>query len=312
MSEQQGQTPRNDGWSVGPGTEDTGVDLLQYWRMVLSHLWLVVIVTAVVTVGTTLWTVRQPRIYRAQASVAIEVATPKVLDDVREVVELQSNAWNSRSYMTMQLAILKSRETALEISERLASDPTFVPISERDNAMKWLPGYVRDALRPALDKDTNMLLLAVEDLVPERAARLANVAADVFVERNLNYKMEATEGANNWLVDQVDELQGKLEASEVSLQRFKEDNDILSATFEDRQSINSSDLLALSKALTELRLRKVEVELRVKQLERAQSGEKRYGARGLPVIIAGSGADRRPEFSARNDGPVRVLRQWSQ
>jgi capsular exopolysaccharide synthesis family protein len=98
--------------------------------------------------------------------------------------------------------------------------------------------------------------------------------------------MEATLGASDWLVGQVDELQGKLEKSEVALQRFKEGHDILSASFEDRQSMNSNELFALSKALTDLRLRKMEVEVRHQQVEKALEGgaQGTTGLRALPLV----------------------------
>ncbi|MEW5853884.1 MAG: polysaccharide biosynthesis tyrosine autokinase [Myxococcota bacterium] len=273
----------------GQALEDAPLDLRQYWNTIVNHLWTVVLVTVAVTAGTTLWTLRQPKIYRAQAQVAVDFNTPKVLSEVREVVELGSlTAWNNRAYMDLQLAMLRSREVSLEIARRLAEDPTFVPVSERESALRWLPNYVRGVLQASSDKDSRIVNIVAEDTAPERITRVVNVAADVFIERNLEQKMEATVGANEWLVGQVDELEGSLEKSEVALQRFKEEHDILSATFEDRQSINSQDLLALSKAITDLRLRKMELEVREQQTQRvmAESADGGLGVRALPQVYS--------------------------
>lgn len=276
------------GQPVTSEPEESGIDFRQYWRTVVNHLWLVVLVTLLVTGGATLWTLRQPKIYAARSSVALDITTPRVLTDVREVVDTGAggNAFASRGYVDLQLAVLKSKDTAMEIARRLASDPTFVPISERDSAMRWLPNYVQGTLSAINEKDSRIVILSAEDLIPERAARLVNVAAEVFVEMNLNQRMEATLGASDWLVDQVEDLQKQLEKSEVGLQKFKEDHDILSATFEDRQSMNSSELLALSKALTDLRLKKMEMEVRHRQIEKALAEEKAggFGLRALPQV----------------------------
>jgi capsular exopolysaccharide synthesis family protein len=278
--------------------EEPSLDLRGYWRTVVSHAWTVALVTAAVTVGTALWTLRQPKIYRASATVAVEFTTPKVLDGMHEVVELGSvSAWANRGYMDLQLAILKSGEVSLLIGQRLASDPTFVPISQRDAAMKWLPGYVRGVLLPVVERDGRIVRIAVEDLDPDRAARVANTAAEVFVERNLSQKLEATVGAADWLVTQVNDLQGKLETSEVALQKFKEQQDILSATFEDRQSMNSSEMIALSSALTELRLKRVEVEVRRRQMTKAMQDEAEgvFGLDAVPQVYRNAAVATRRE-----------------
>jgi succinoglycan biosynthesis transport protein ExoP len=283
--QQLGQTP------AAPPEEEGTLDLRQYWLTVVNHLWLVALTTVLVTAGATVWTLQQPRIFRAQATVAIDLSVPKVLTDVRDVVDIgggaAANPYFSRSYVDLQLAMLKSKDMSVEVARRLVSDPTFVPISERENVMRWLPGYVNGTLQAYAEKDSRVVSLAAEDTVPERAARLVNTAAEFFVEQNLTQRMEATTGASDWLVDQVGELSIKLDGSEVQLHKFRETHDILSATFEDKQSINSSTLLALSGAITNMRLKKLEAEVVRKQVKRAQEEEAAGsgpGLMGLPLV----------------------------
>jgi capsular exopolysaccharide synthesis family protein len=279
------------GQSQGVSEEETSLDLRQYWLTVVNHLWLVALCTVLVTAATTVWTLRQPKIYRAQASVAIDLSVPKVLTDVRDVVDIAGGAasspYYSRSYVDLQLAMLKSKDMSVEVARRLASDPSFVPISERENVLRWLPSYVSGTLQAYAEKDSRLVTLAAEDTVPERATRLVNTAADFFVEQNLSQRMEATSGASDWLVDQVQDLNGRLETSEVALHKFKEAHDILSATFEDKQSISSATMLAMSTALTSLRLKKLEAEVVRKQVKRALEEEAAgsgAGLMGLPLI----------------------------
>ena len=45
-----------------------------------------------------------------------------------------------------------------------------------------------------------------------------------------------------WLQEQLDDLKGELEGSELALHQFKRDNNILSVSLEDRQNIIANDI----------------------------------------------------------------------
>ena len=97
------QWRESGGVPQGVSEEETSLDLRQYWLTVVNHLWLVALCTVVVTAVTTVWTLRQPKIYKAQATVAIDLSVPKVLTDVRDVVDIAGGAasspYYSRSYV---------------------------------------------------------------------------------------------------------------------------------------------------------------------------------------------------------------------
>lgn len=267
-------------------TDEASVDFRLYWMAVRNRLWLVVLITLAVTAGTALWSLRQPKIYLAEATVAVDTSVPRVLTDVREVVDTGAGAsvFASRSFLDLQLAILKSREMAYQVAERLAADPTFVPISERARARTWLPGYVHGTLRVVHEKDSRTVRLVAEDMDPDRAAVLVNTAADLFVEQNLTERLETTMGASDWLVGQVDDLENRLDGSEVELQTFKEKHDILSATFMDTQSMNTSEMVALKEALTDMRLKRLSAEVVRKAVKRARE-EASAGAGPGPMAL---------------------------
>ncbi len=280
--------------------EEQGIDLRQYWLAVRNRLWLVVLCAMLSTAAMAAWTLRQPHVYRAEAVVAIDTTVPRVLTDVREVVDTGAGAsvFGSRSFLDLQLAVLRSRDMAVEVARRLAQDPTFVPMSERERALVWLPGYVQQTLQVQHEKDSRTVRLVAEDLDPLRATILVNATADLFVEQNLTQRQEVTTGAAEWLVGQVDDLQGRLERSEVDLQKFKESHDILSATFEDRQSMTSKEMLALNDAVTAVRLKKLEAEvmrravLRAEEEQAAGSGP---GPMALPIISKNEAVTSREE-----------------
>lgn len=258
--------------------EDESIDLRRYLRVVLKRKWLIAAISITVLSLATLWTLRQTKIYRATSSILIETSAPKVLGQgVSEVVDLGTGSyWWNQEYFNTQINILKSRDVAkraVQLSPILG-EPQFWGLGE--------PGDDAQAQQEAVEnfnpvariqaglsvegiKDARIIKVSYEDSDPKRAMTLANTLSRAFVSGNLNRKLETTQGAADWLGDQMSELKVKLETSEKDLQQYKEDHDILTTSLQDRQRISSERLVMLSNELTKVRLKKVEQGARLQQ-----------------------------------------------
>jgi capsular exopolysaccharide synthesis family protein len=97
------------------------------------------------------------------------------------------------------------------------------------------------------------------------AAAMANSIADNYIQQSLTYRFTASKDASDWLQDQLTEQRAQVEASELALQRYRENNDAISV--EDRQNIVVQKLADLNTAVTRAKTERLQKEATYRQLE---------------------------------------------
>jgi len=268
--------------SLPEADESDAFSLRELALIARKRKWVVVVFMAGVVGLVTVWLSRTPRIYRATATLEINATPPRYLGtNVQEVAESANTGyWQSKEFLETQSQIIRSRAVSQRAADKagLAQDADFLGLAgvadpaERARRMARVDAaaVLQRALKVETVKDTRILRVSVEDRSPQRARRLADALAEAYVEQNLDRKIDTTRGASRWLADQLDGLKDQLEKSELRLYEFKRDNDILAASFEDRQSIVSQRLGALNDALTRQRTRRAELDARVRTLAEAR------------------------------------------
>ena len=136
-------------------------------------------------------TVRQPRIYAARASIVLDPAPPRFLDNaVQEIQPHESaGAWASREFLGTQQQVILSRNVASRVVEKLGlqSDADFLGLPPgtppADLASVDAAGRLLGVLSVHPQKETRILHLEVRDVVPERAALIANEVAEAYIEQ---------------------------------------------------------------------------------------------------------------------------------
>ena len=217
----------------GPGRE------LRHYISVLRKRWPAVAALLVLaTVGTVVWTMRQPRIYEASCSIIIEANAPQVLEGVKDVIEMGPGGWMYREFSQTQFRIILSRENAQRVIDRLAlqHDPS---TNRPEDGKGQVPrqDIVSRLLRQVKVvgvRESRIANITVSDTDPERATRIANAFADTYIERNLDYKLEGARTAGSWLGEQTVDLRKRLEASELELYKFKKERNLLDVGLDDK------------------------------------------------------------------------------
>jgi capsular exopolysaccharide synthesis family protein len=284
-----------------PSTGDDTIDLRQYAAMLLRRRWVILPVFVAVIVGTLVYTVRQPKVYQAVCTIIIDSAAPRVLDaqQVQDVVESGAGGWMSRDYYETQYKILTSRAVATRVAERLGlgSNLRFLGLEsvkdaaeqERLRAAADAVGAVQRRLRVEPIKDSRVVRLVVEDGDPELAAVIANAFADAYVTESLAVRSTTTQSASTWLEQQLADLEVKLETSGRALFDFKKRNDIVSTSWEDRQSMVSQRLTTINEALVRAKVERAQLQARAEAIDNVLAAMKR-GETGslesLPGITA--------------------------
>ena len=96
------------------------IDLRQYAFVLLKRKWFILFFTLLVSVIAMTWTMGQERIYSASCAIVIEAQAPQVLGEIRDAVNIGSGGyWYNREYYETQYRIIRSREVAERVVEKL-------------------------------------------------------------------------------------------------------------------------------------------------------------------------------------------------
>ncbi len=231
-----------DDWEPKP--EDTGplVNVQRYLDAARRLWWLPLASIAVCLVVAAAWTVRQPKLFRAAASMVIETRTPKLLTGVEEVVDMGAGGWVPDSFYQTEHEVMRSRAVAAAAAVAL-----HLPENDAHNGLAALTDPAERARRIAEldpadltvgrytvepDRRSSVVRIVVIDDNATFAADLANAVVDAYREINVDKRVEGNRDASRWLGTQHRDLQAKLEGSEDKLIAFMEENDVLNASME--------------------------------------------------------------------------------
>lgn len=277
--------PQFDEGQQQSGGPEFEIDIREHLKILRKRLWLIVgFAAAVVAIGA-VYLVFAPRIYRAQTSIIIEASGSRILGDKTEEVSFgPTDYWSNKEYFETQYKVLASREVLARVVEKkgLARDLDFLGVADIENPEKQAEEIEKadpvtilsKRMRVEPVKNSQLANIVVEDRDPARAAMLANAIVEAYIESTLDTKLDGTRAASQWLTEQLQDLKGKLESSEVALYNFRKDNDILATSIEDSQSINSKRLVALNESLTKVMAQRVELEAALAEVNRV---EKEHG-----------------------------------
>ena len=301
-----------------PGSEpERTFDLREFSRPIVIHKWVVLGVALAVGLGVVFWTLKQPKIYEATTTIEYDPNPTQPLGHtVEDVGSPVAGYLMSQEFFETQNHIIASRTISERVVRRLGlhRDPSFMDIPLRERAA-WHgvePVAAAERLQDMLSvepvKDTRIVNLTVKDVSPARARLLADAIADSYIDKTLEDRMSATVSALEWLSTQLDTLQQQLEGSELALHEFKEQNNVLSVSMEDRQNLVAADMESLNKALTETRIKRIELAARARQLRVAVEADAltpTSSAIAANSTIAGLREQLRTKMSERDSIAVR-------
>lgn len=302
--------------STGEVLTGASVDPKYYLRVIFRRKWLILLVFALVTGATTLYTTRQPRVFSAQISLIIDAKEPRFLDNQIQDVNNDTGSyyWANKEYLETQYKIITSRAVSQRVVEKLGlgSDPEFLNVTRitdakqrgevmaRMDAVAKLQGMIK--VEPV--KESRVSLIKIEDSEPNRAALLANEVAQAYSDEVMSQKLKLTENASRWLDERRDSLSDSARSSELALYEYRKQSDILA--LDDRASMVSTRLQETGKALTEVQLRIAGLKARtaaIRSVQSQQGAEDRLWAEALPAARENVNLNKLKErvFTLRNE-----------
>lgn len=230
------------------------IHIKDYLSILRRRKWIIISFFFVAVTSVTITTFMQDRIYRATATVLVDVESPNVLSSVSDVVKLgESNYFAYRDYIETQQEIIRSRRTAHHVMKNLKLSDKKEFREAKDPVEHLLKKLHVDPVR-----DTRILKIEVDDKNPKQASLIANEFATVYADSNVAMKMKMSDQAQSWLKKEVDEQKKKLTESELGLQAYKENSDIVS--LEEQRNIINSALARLSEDYLDAQKKSIKAE----------------------------------------------------
>lgn len=221
------------------------IHLQDYLYILKKRVWLVLIVFVAVCVLGVMMTLRATVVYKATATVLIERENPNVVD-FKEVMAFDAS---TSDYYQTQYQILQSRSLIEELisSEDLTSDgylqgmkkgglrrllkdkpvlKTFFGPFWTDRTFANL--FQKRMLEVSPVPNSRLVHVSVMHIDPEKAARLTNKLVNLYITKSLESRFKITEQARGLLSEQLDILKVKVALADKRLQRYKEENGLVS------------------------------------------------------------------------------------
>ena len=232
--------------------EEEGLDLRAYWRVLWGRKWGILGLAFMITLLAALWSAQLTHIFRGTATILIQDRQSNLVS----IEQVYAGEIDSRGFIPTQIGILKSREMARKLVERMAlvDHPGFHHVTRSDNGFRWrdyvptwlggqlgapespktpeqLTDRVVDAVLRALHVEpvrlSQLVAISFESRDRELTAQVPNVLTDVYIESDLEAKLGMTQKATTWLTERLEGLRGNLEASEQALQAYREQSGIM-------------------------------------------------------------------------------------
>ena len=221
------------------------IDLREYWRVVRTHQSKIIGLAVLFALVSILVVFSMTPIYKSTATLLIEPNANNVVS----IEEVYGVASNDTDYYATQFAILESRILIEKVIDRLGLDqhPEFLPkkagpvasikmwfrgllpqsesvstVINDENKRAGLINNFRGRLSIAPLRKSHLVRISFEANDRHLAAQVANTLALVYIENDLDSRMQMTGMATSWLTERLSVLKTNLKDSEEKLQAYRE------------------------------------------------------------------------------------------
>ena len=221
---QAGAAPRDD--------DEVSISLLDIIAFVVSK-WLTIAFCAALVFGlAVLYVIQAKPSFTAQAELLIDARSSQFLREQLGEVGLNLDAGQIES----QIAVLRSEQIALVVINKLnmldeaksegdasaGSAPDAA--SDRQQLRRLITGF-QSGLDIRRKGVSYVIEVAYTAGSPERAALLANAAADAFIEDQLAARAQAAKQGSLWLEERIEEIRVQMNRANLKVQEFKSRRD---------------------------------------------------------------------------------------
>jgi polysaccharide biosynthesis transport protein len=273
-------------------SEESKLELLEYWHAVIRRKWAILglgVLSAVVA-GAVVFAL--PPVYSSSGTLLIEQNKPKIVS----FSDAYGGVSQDHEFYQTQVEILKSHDIGMRVVKtlKLWDYPEFDPRKTDDSWLGklkssigiggakpvWTPELLAEAAQGGFAARMSVEPVRLSQLIKvsfasedrELAARVANAVADVYIEADQEAKLSATQRANTWLQEHTQSLRDKLQGSEQALQAYREKAGIISLSGS-AQTMLSQQIAEVTQRLMDARAKRAEAESVYNQVKAIRDGD---------------------------------------
>ena len=219
-----GKAAASQGWPSNFSTEPgINLTLLQYWAAVRRHSWRIAIFVAATLLCTAIIVLRIPKQYESTAVIRIDPSLP-----VNVVTNQAANSGGAD--MGAQLAtdekeivgpaVVTPAILSLGLWKQPADDSSVaIPSS--------LVSKIAGGIKVSQVRGTYLLDVSYRSNSPSQAAAVANALAEQFIEHEYQTRNSALLSLTQYMREQIKELGERMKESQLALNAFERDNNII-------------------------------------------------------------------------------------
>ncbi len=251
--------------------EGSEVHLLDYLRIVYKRKWLILAIMLMAMALGAFRVYRAVAIYQAVCTISVGDRQNTTIHG-GQVVQY-TDYWSSEKNINTHLQIMLSEPVLEEVSNSLnLGTPSNSPVG---------PEALRGYYRIESVKDTNLIRIKAIHTDPGTAQKLANVMATSYREFNIKKRLESSENSVLWLKKEITDLKKKMEEADYNLYQYKQKSHILS--LEKETKMQAEELSQLRSTHNETRVKRIEIEAKIRELERILKLKNKY----IPAFLEG-------------------------
>jgi uncharacterized protein involved in exopolysaccharide biosynthesis len=295
---------------------DETINIRDYIRVIVNRKWTILTVFIVLVTTVTIGSFKIMPVFQATSQLLIEKGSPNIVN-IQEVLDADTSHID---YYKTQYEMLKSNSLALRVIKilNLKNSTEFKPknkdssINIKAKISSWIKKGINvissqktretritqnneekemnSLIKTYLEKlkitpirDSRLVNISFEAHDPALAAKIINTHARLYIETNLEGKLNASKDALSWINRQIEGIKVELEKSEEALQKYKENNNLISINFEERYNINIQNLNNLNNALTEAKTRRIGMENLYNEMKRLSKDPQEVES--LPAVV---------------------------
>jgi succinoglycan biosynthesis transport protein ExoP len=299
---------------VGGRADADTLDPMRLWLMIRRRWPLLGAILVLCLAAGAVFTLTQTPLYRATSTVMIDQRTQEVVKGDQVLSNLQQAASGQKSdVVDTEVEVLRSPRIAETVARtlRLDQNPAFngtaVPTGFKALArdIKRLfrkpapqgrtPADLMQAAVQSVEAGVSVQRRGLTNVIdiqstaedPRLAAQIANTYAAAYLSSQVADKVAATESANAWLAQRVEEMRGEVTSAERNLAQYQAQQGLLVATGSQLNEQRVAQLqLDEGQARTDLAEKMARLSTARKQLAAGATGEELGQALSSPVIQA--------------------------
>lgn len=257
-----------------PEDEETEINLLEYWQLLLKRKWVVIACVGAAVFFTTAYVFKVTPKYKAVSTMMIEDESSRILSIEDEFGYRQRYA--DPRFFNTQIKLLGSKALMERVARKLdlVHHPLFEEEGNNNRKSKEeenIDPYLKlaDSLKESLEvspvRDTKLVEVGFTSPDPKFAASLVNSVSEEFVDFYIEKRYQTTQRASRFLEEQIDDLRNRLAVKETELQRYSQEKDIY--FLNENESAVVSEFADINQAYTQARIDRINAQAKYEELK---------------------------------------------